>query len=367
MVRLRLLTGLTCLLAVFFSCQTEEQGIKTVWNEYEYIFPFRYQIEEQKDVNRTWIRTTVDTALVMEGLSRTPPFYPIRLIAGASHFYILDSSEQVVHAYDYQGNLVRIIGGGMGRGPEEFQHVFDFAVAENEATYFTDLGKRAVISIDPEGKFDWQHIYKLNTPGVITACDSVIIASVSGRESESIFYVFDAKGKLITNLSSIVSKPETITEDNIQVFGKSLLGRVRKTEQEFIFLPKYISQIIYYDSTGSVQRAISTISKVNSPELIFDRDYVHNLPGLFPVSEFTTDATLDFFISGNKLITWSGDSISSENGHIFDIYDKNSGYYQYSFLLSLGEISGLDMYKDKLVTYNALTTDITVYRLILEQ
>lgn len=347
---------------LFISC-TKKDGIIIIWENAEYLFPYKYEIKEQNASQRKWKKVPIEELFSITGIDDSLKFQPLRLREGNGSIFILDGANGIIKKFDMNGNFIKNFGGGFGNGPGEFTHPFDFDIDNNGNFYVVDIGKKSIISLNNEGKYRWQKLYKHNTPSLISVKDSTIIASVTGLRTNHIFELIHRDGQIISNYQSIVKRPDEVIDETVNVIGKPLLGKFAISEKKLIFIPTYIPQIIYYNLSGEIERAVSMIDKANNPILKFDKDNVHGLPGYFPTSFEGVEVNLGFSIVEGELINWSKIGNQEFGAHIFDVYDLNNGFYKYSFKLDLGPISDFSISGNNIFTINVVSTEFKGYKL----
>ena len=351
------------LLSIFWitSCDQSEEGIVVKWKNEDHVFPFKYEIEKQEASERTWKDVHLKEIFTVNGLSDSSIFQPLKINVDDSSLYILDATDGYVKQFDLRGNFRRKVGGGLGNGPGEFEQPFDFSMDLHGNIYVVDIGARSLVSLNEVGDFRWQKLYKHNTPGHVSVSDSNVIVSVTGVNMNHIFERYDINGDLKGVYSKLVKNPGDSLDEQIEVFGKPFIGNVKIADDLTIFVPRYLSQIIFYKKDGDVENAIYTIDNATNPKLIFDRDNYHGVPGFFPIGFEGTDTNLDFSIVRNDIVIWSQQGNEKFGPHIFDIYNLTTGRYQYSAKLDLGQISGFKIVANKIFTYNTVTTEIKGY------
>ncbi|MFP8489613.1 6-bladed beta-propeller [Gracilimonas sp. Q87] len=234
-------------LSIFWitSCNQSEEGIVVKWNNEDYVFPFNYEIEKQEASERTWKDVHLKEIFIVKGLSDSSIFQPLKINVDDSSVYILDATDGYIKQFDFKGNFRRNVGGGLGNGPGEFDQPFDFSMDLHGNIYVIDIGKRSLVSLNNEGGFRWQKLYKHNSPGHVSASDSNIIASVTGVDIDYIFERYDIKGNLKGVYSKLVKNPDDSLDEQIKVFGKPFIGNFEIQEDLTIFIPRYLSQIIF--------------------------------------------------------------------------------------------------------------------------
>jgi hypothetical protein len=345
------------------SCSESTEGVVVEWRGEEYVFPYKYRLEAQQNTERSFTDVELQKRMQISGLDSSSPFTPSWLDLDSTSFYFLDGMSGSIMQYDYDGNYMKRISSGLGRGPGEFEYPFDLCHDAMTNFYQVDLGVRSLVSLDSKGKFRWQKFFKENSPGNIACFNSGVIVSVTGPEMDHIFESYSAQGEREEAFTHIVNNDEHKLAKNVGVFGMPLVGSMEVWDNEFIFIPKYIPQIIRYSSEGEIKQVIRTMDKSSAPKVIFGDDDLYGLPGNFPVGFEGTDINLGSALMGDELVIWSQLGNEQYDYHLFDVYRAKTGRYQYSMILDLGDISGFKIHDENLVTNNTATYEVIGYQM----
>ena len=337
--------GLIFLLLLFLtnSCDKERGGIQVEWKGETFLYKFRYSVQNQPVKNRIWNEIVLKKIPPKKEDDNSRLYIPVSIQKDSKgNVYVLDQGDKFIKKFNVEGQFLEKLGSGEGRGPGELLSPFDLAVDSTGNIYIIDLTHRALISLDNNGEFRWQKVFKYDTPGRVAAGKDIVFISVSGFNNISLFQSYTINGAIAYQYNSIVKFPDTSElPQYVSIDGKPLIGKfVSDSDDRLIFAPRFISHIIFYKNNGTIDFGIKTIDQVPLPKKSYTGEIIQLPNSRMPNIEFIGKASsLNINVLGDKLTIWNNTGTKSYGSHVIDIYNINNGIYEYS--IKLKEISGI--------------------------
>lgn len=274
----------------------------------------------------------------------TQIFRPAQIRLYNDKVYVNDFTDFTIYEFDKDGNKLRAIKTGRGRGPGEFQNLTDFDLIDN-TLWAVDSQNFMIHS------FSLNPIEHLNSfsvdrrPMRITCLEDGFIVQWLG--TELLFSRFDYEGNELNQFGQIIE------EDQVR-HTLSLGGTIRSNRKNrFVYIPSYASLIYHYHENGEL------VNILKAPDgLEFPVTKKEGNTSFAPDFSFYEDAYMDeknnlyvytrFPGERNTRGEWEGEQWSA-----VDKYDLVSG--RYSSSLQLPFMGSSAMFNPK--THTLYTSD----------
>lgn len=280
-----------------------------------------FSVEEQSSEERTWKGASFDELFSVPFGPEVQLYYPGRMAVDKhGNLYVADLSTFQTFQFDSTGKHVRLYGVGIGDGPGEMVQLTNIGVGGDSIVYMFDHFARKILYFGmDDAKFIGSRLMGA-TPMMHQITDE-------GREY-TLFFESDSlfesrKGMDVTHFGQL-------TEED-RGSGSSLsIGALATHKEDMVYAPVYFPVLVRYDSEGTVVFSRTTMS------------YTHGFKG--PKYEQVNMGFGEVYqISGE--VYHSGISVSEgkifvyltlqepDGGQAMDVYDVETGDYEFSFWL----------------------------------
>ena len=331
-----------------------------LWGEQKQHFSFRVSPIQQSKDERLWKEVSFKKVNSFGGIRDSLLFMPQRMYFEKNGYLsVLDGVDGFIKQFDSDGNYLMQFGKGKGSGPGELSFPFDFTKDKNGNYCIIDLDEKKIVCLNPEEDIVLEEYFKYDTPGRIFPAHEKGVYVTTTPEKEKLVNIIDVNGTKTPYLNVPIHGKHNDLPERVFPYGMPYLGEYIDTEFGVIYVPTFISQIIFYDREGAIKKSIKTIdNKLDILELHFN----NKQNGIYIQEPFTSNRiNLAAFITNNKLGVWSkaGEQITS---HAVDFYDTLSGEYEFSIDVSqVGAISQIIIKENKIYTSNFSTGVINIW------
>jgi len=245
---------------------------------------------------------------------------PTHVRENNGYLYFMDTADNLIKKFTFEGVFIDSIGNGYGRGPGEFLTFSDMSFGQNLG-WVIDVNKKEISVFDQIGNIESKFFFKPNTYRLAISEENIFLLTLG---DSLLIYKYDKEGKVIDSFGKIV-------DDQISR-AMDLAGRIVyiKKTNELLYIPHMASYLIYFDSQGNIKRTIQTLDKISFPESRAKKVESGKYRATAPKSEIEIS---DWSISGDKLIL-KGFQRTGENIEdridFFDVYSLDGMEYFYS-------------------------------------
>lgn len=280
-----------------------------------------FSVEEQSSEERTWRDASFDRLFSVPIDPEVQLYNPGRMAVDKNgNLYVADLSTLQTFRFDSTGKHVRLYGVGIGDGPGEMGELTNIGVGRDSIVYMFDHIARKILYFGmDDAKFIGSRL--------MDAAPMMHQITDEGREYTLLFgsdSLFESrKGMDVTNFGQL-------TEYKRGSPSSLRLGALATHKEDMVYAPVYFPVLIRYDSEGTVVFSRTTMS------------YTYGFKA--PKYERRNMGFGEFFqISGDAY--HSGISVSEgrifvylalkkpEEGQAMDVYDAETGDYEFSFWL----------------------------------
>ncbi|MXY07577.1 MAG: 6-bladed beta-propeller [Rhodothermaceae bacterium] len=231
--------------------------------------------------------------------------------------YVVDEADYRIHRFDSSGKYVTSYGEGQGTGPGEYTGILNFGALGDPIVYVFAHMSHEVSYFDLEGSF-------------LQA--ERLVGSMRDFPDQ---YVFTRKGRVYSRFRLQENTNQELFEsrlgDNVvkfgQIYGESpyfplaMAGRLVTFKEHMIYVPQWYPLFVQYRPNGSMKYARTTMdyASISEPKVIGTPGR-RFLDGPVLVLDFSTVYRGQLYIHSSLAQT-------------IDIYDAETGDYQYSIKL----------------------------------
>ncbi|MEP1152309.1 MAG: hypothetical protein ABJH08_11330 [Balneola sp.] len=227
---------------------------------------------------------------------------------------------QIVH-YNNEESVVKFMGEGKGRGPEEFQMVMDLKINNNGVISIADREKGKIIRWSKSGNFieEYKTKEKFMRPSRIAACENekeIYILS-SQYSPKGIFHYIDIENE-VNNTSFFKIKD---VDKRLPYYTDGELDC--DEEGNLYFASRYVNSIKKYDKTGNLIFDIPVYGFEPNEKIMEKKGR------LFSPAKDVRRASGDIYMFGiNLLVGFSNHKYSDLK--LIDVYNPVNGKYRFS-------------------------------------
>lgn len=175
---------------------------------------------EQPPVERSQTRRYDDAGwdtvfAVRSSLNDTLLVRPLELAAGINQLFVVDVGRQRILAFDSTGQLMWSFG-GKGRGPSEFQNIFDVEVNSEGNLWVSDDGLSRVTVMTPQGTKKRIISTSLNPHHIAVVDSTTLISTVVARNR--FFVIIDSAGTVTEESPVPLARYQSLDARRFQMF-----------------------------------------------------------------------------------------------------------------------------------------------------
>ena len=306
---------MSCILAVMWctSC-SPDQELSNVKFEALSVSP----IEGQQSYDRIMGEASLRKLFELPAIPGEIIIAPAGVFADTmGYIYVADEWDYRIHRFDASGNYVTSYGEGQGMGPGENMGILNFGVLGDSMVYMFEYMTREVSYFDMEGSF---------------LRSEVLDGSMREHPNQ---YVFTRKGRMYSKFFLQENAGQELFESRLgddvvkfgQIYGGSpysslaVAGDLVTFKEHMIYVSQWYPLFVQYSPDGSMKYARTTMDHVSieEPKMIRTQRGVH-IDGPVLVWDFPTVFQGQLYIHANI-------------AQMIDIYDAETGDYQYSIKL----------------------------------
>lgn len=267
------------------------------------------------------------------GINDTLLFSPSGLATDKNeNIYVVDYIGKFVKKFDKYGKFLKQYGKS-GKGPGEFIYPVSISVDNFNNLYVFDdnLWKITVFNNDKTKN----EVKVLGGTSEFLPFNNEKIIVLSNKDNSMDFvYAIDDKGKLINKYENFLENKKKFNELFFltMIFNGKLLNL---SNNRFVLLPVFFNKMIFYKD-NKIEKIISTIDEDTKP--IFNINSKNNYQALnIGDMYYKYEVNIDAFYFNNKIYVFTRSSKKNKNGVLFDVYDSNSGIYNYTIQIDTKE------------------------------
>ena len=224
---------------------------------------------------------------------------------------------------DIIGQEYKFFGDGRGRGPKEFEMVFDLKVLDNGEIFLVDSDKRKIIKWDTKGEYlgEMESGGKRVSPARMAVCESsdVIYILSSQFSRKGIMHQVNKKGDLMLSFEKKKNFEKSLP---FYTDGELDCG----SDGSLFYASRYVNSIKKYDKFGSLVFDIPVIDFLANEKIVERND------NFFDLVKGVKRASGDVIHFDDKLyVAFSGQE--NELLSVIDVYSGQNGKYEHSFKL----------------------------------
>lgn len=235
----------------------------------------------------------------------------------AGRIYVLDWADLRIKMFSPEGNLLKTLGEGKGRGAGAFVNPTSFSVGAGGDVWISDPLQRRITRFDTDGKA-WTTVPQSPVDRLTVAGD--VLITMAPPSNTALFAVYNLSGENLKSFGELIEdqyKNGLVLDGNVVADGA---GR------EFIYGGRYAGVLARYSADGERRFIVQTIDGTPPPGILS----VGESQKLKPSGPL---AVMSMSIVGDELYVLSGTRADGAGGQVMDVYDKRDGNYLFSLKL----------------------------------